>query len=112
MTVSFTGGGGGCTTGALVGGAGAGVGEPQPTNATIINVASAIRSKRAWAFKRIMVTSPIAFGLPIFVGVVEWKMDKCDQGASLANNASVSEYGRERNREKVTLVIYSLGFFH
>jgi hypothetical protein len=79
MTVSFTGGRAGCTTGALVGGAGVGVCEPQPTNATTINVATAIRLKRVWAFKHIMVTSPIAFGLPIIVVVVEWTMDKCDQ---------------------------------
>jgi hypothetical protein len=102
MTVSFTGGRVGCTTGTLVGGAGAGVCELQPTNATSIKVATAIRSKRVWAFKRIMTTSPIAFGLPIIVVVVEWMVDMCDQGASLTNDDSLSKYEQECNRKKVT----------
>jgi hypothetical protein len=69
MTVSFTGGRVGCTTGALVGAAGVGVGAPQPTNATSVNVAAATKPKRVWAFKHIIVTSPIAFGLPIIIVV-------------------------------------------
>jgi len=80
MTVSFTGGRVGCTTGALVGAAGVGVCVPQPTSATTINVAAATRPKCEWAFKHNMVTSPIAFGLPIIIVVVEWMMDRCDQG--------------------------------